>query len=432
MKLMDFLEKYLTPIGASLGNNRYLKAVSSGLVAIVSATIVGSVFTLLANLPIGAYTEWLSSTGLNTILSIPGQCTTDLIALYAVFFISYHLAKSFDKDGAGAGLAALVSFMIVTGRTAFLNAEGGTVNAIATDFLGAKGLFSAMIIALIGTRIYVWIIDKGWVIKLPDSVPPAVSNSFSALIPSGIVITLWVIVSGLMRLTSFGTLHSMIFNVIQSNLMRFMGNNIWSYMFFSFATNILWFFGLHGGNIVNAITNPVYIPLSLENLAAFQAGETVMPNIISSSFVKTFTSGGVGSMLGLAIVMCLFAKSKQMKTLGRLALPTTIFFINEPLLFGIPIVLNPLFFFPLLFLTPTLSFITYNLMRIGLVPIPHGIQLPWTMPPIFNGFLQGGIGLAIYEAITIVIAAAVWYPFFRIVDKQALAQEQAENSENEE
>lgn len=161
MKLMDFLEKYLTPIGASLGNNRYLKAVSSGLVAIVSATIVGSVFTLLANLPIGACTEWLSSTGLNTILSIPGQCTTDLIALYAVFFISYHLAKSFDKDGAGAGLAALVSFMIVTGRTAFLNAEGGTVNAIATDFLGAKGLFSAMIIALIGTRIYVWIIDRG-------------------------------------------------------------------------------------------------------------------------------------------------------------------------------------------------------------------------------------------------------------------------------
>lgn len=123
-----------------------------------------------------------------------------------------------------------------------------------------------------------------------------------------------------------------------------------------------------------------------------------MPNIISDSFMKTFTSGGVGSMLGLAIVMCLFAKSKQMKNLGKLALPTTIFFINEPLLFGLPIVLNPLFFFPLLFLTPVLSFITYHVMRIGLVPIPHGIQLPWTMPPVINGFLQGGWGLAVYEA----------------------------------
>lgn len=429
MKFMDFLEKYLTPVGAALGNNRYLKAVSSGLVAIVSATIVGSIFTLLANLPIGAYTEWLKATGLNTVLSIPGQCTTDLIALYAVFFISYNLAKSFDKDGAGAGLASLVSFMIITGRTAFFNAEGGGVSGIAADYLGAKGLFTAMIIALIGTRIYILVIDKGWVIKLPESVPPAVSNSFSALIPSGIVVTLWVIVAGLMRLTSFGTLHAMIFGVIQSNLMKFMGNNIWSYMFFNFAINLLWFFGLHGGNIVNAITNPVYIPLSLENLAAYQAGETVMPNIISSSFVKSFCSGGVGSMLGLAIVMCLFAKSKQMKTMGKLALPTTIFFINEPLLFGIPIVLNPLFFFPLLLLTPTLSLITYHLMKIGLVPIPHGIQLPWTMPPVINGFLQGGVGLAVYEAVTILIAVAVWFPFFKMADNQALKQEQAGEEE---
>ena len=149
-----------------------------------------------------------------------------------------------------------------------------------------------------------------------------------------------------------------------------------------------------------------------------------MPNIISGAFTKTFTSGGVGSMFGLAIVMCIFAKSKQMKTLGRLALPTTMFFINEPLLFGIPVVLNPLFFFPLLLLTPTLSFITYNLMRIGIVPIPHGIQLPWTMPPVINGFLQGGIGLAIYEALTVAAAAAVWFPFFKIVDNQALKQEQ--------
>lgn len=429
MKLMNFLEKYLTPVGAALGNNRYLKAVSSGLVAIVSATIVGSIFTLLANLPITAYTDWLSSTGLNAVLSIPGQCTTDLIALYAVFFISYNLAKSFDKDGTGAGLAALVSFMIITGRTVFFNTDGNAVAAIATDYLGAKGLFTAMLIALAGTRLYVWVIDRGWVIKLPESVPPAVSNSFSALIPSGLVVTLWVIVGALMKLTAFGNLHAMIFEVIQSNLMRFMGNNIWSYMFFNFATNILWFFGLHGGNIVNAITRPIYTPLSLENLAAYQAGETVMPNIISDSFMKTFTSGGVGSMLGLAIVMCLFAKSKQMKTLGKLALPTTIFFINEPLLFGLPIVLNPLFFFPLLFLTPVLSFVTYHVMRIGLVPIPHGIQLPWTMPPVINGFLQGGWGLAVYEAITIAIAVAVWFPFFKIADKHALMQEQAEKEE---
>ena len=426
---MNWMEAHVMPVAGKLGTNRYLKAISSGFIAIMAATIVGSIFTLIGNLPFTGWTAWLASTGLNKILALPGQCTTDLIAVYAVFFIAYNLAQTFEVDGKGAGLAALVSFFVVTGRATYFSSaaeDAAAVSALSTGFLGAKGLFTAMIVALIGARIYVFIVKKGWVIKLPDSVPPNVAGSFNALIPSFFVVVVFLLVAMGMSFTSYGDLHTMIFTVIQSNLMRFMGDNIFSWLFFNFMTNILWFFGLHGGNIVGSITNPVYTPLALENLAAFEAGETVMPYIITGSFGKTFTFGGVGSMFGLAILMTFFAKSKQYKMLGKLSLPTTFFFINEPLLFGIPVVLNPLFFLPLMFTTPLLGTLTYFMMKIGVVPIPHGIQLPWTMPPVFNGFLQAGIGLAIWEVLMVLASMVIYYPFFKMGDKQALAEENGE------
>ena len=428
-KFLNWMEANVMPLAGKLGTNRYLKAISSGFIAIMAATIVGSIFTLIGNLPFKEWTAWLTSTGLNKILALPGQCTTDLIAVYAVFFIAYNLAETFDIDGKGAGLSALVSFFIVTGRSTFFASaaeDAAAVSALSTGFLGAKGLFTAMIVGLIGARIFVFIVKKGWVIKLPDSVPPNVAGSFNALIPSFFVVVVFLLVAMGMSFTSYGDLHTMIFTVIQSNLMRFMGDNVFSWLFFNFMTNILWFFGLHGGNIVGSITNPIYTPLALENLAAYEAGETVMPYIISGAFGKTFTFGGVGSMFGLSILMAFFAKYKQYKMLGKLSLPTTFFFINEPLLFGIPVVLNPLFFLPLVFTTPLLGTLTYVMMKIGIVPIPHGLQLPWTMPPVFNGLLQAGIGLAIWELLMVLASMIIYYPFFKMGDKKALAEENGE------
>ncbi|MBQ9152553.1 MAG: PTS sugar transporter subunit IIC [Solobacterium sp.] len=418
-KFMNWMDVHVTPLASKLGSNAYLKAISGGFVAVMSATIVGSIFTLLGNLPITAWTNFISSTGLNAILALPGQVTTDIIAMYFVFFCAYNLARTFGVDGGGAGLACLVSFMLVTGRD-----ETG---AISTGFLGSRGLFTAIIIALLGARLFIYVVKKGWVIKLPDSVPPNVSASFSALIPTGVVVLVWLIVAGIMRGTSFGTLHNLIFTVIQQNLMRFVGNNVGAYVFFQLMCNLLWFFGLHGGNITGSITNPIYTPLSLENFAAYQAGATEMPYIITGAFSKSYMSGGVGSMFGMAIVMCLFCKSQQMKILGRLSLPTTMFFINEPLLFGIPVVLNPLFFLPLMLFTPIMGIITYFLMKVGIVPTPIGAQIPWTMPPVLNGLIQGGhrpIAMAIYEALTVVASGLVWYPFVMIADRQALREEQ--------
>lgn len=429
-KMMDFLEKYLMPISGKMSANKYLRAISGGFIAIMSANIIGSMFTLLGNLPIPAYTTWLANTGLNAVLALPGTVTVSMISLYAAFFIAYTLAREFQSDGAGAGLISLISFFIVTnvGRY-FVAAEEGAaaVTAVSTEYLAAKGLFAAMIISLISARLYVWILDKGWTIKLPDSVPPNVTNSFKALIPGFIVVTMWLVIATLFTKTSYGGLHQFIFGVIQSNLMRFMGNNFGAWLFFNIMAGLLWFFGLHGGNITGSITNPIYTPLSLENLEIYMADPTAkLPNIINGAFGKTFTFGGIASMFGLAILMVFFAKSEQMKTLGKLALPTTIFFINEPLLFGIPTVLNPLFFFPMLFLTGIQGALTYVMMKIGVVPIARGVQIPWTTPPVIDGFLQGGVGLAIWEFLMVLLSMVLWYPFFKIQDNISLKQEQGD------
>lgn len=425
---LNFLEQKLTPIAASFAGNKYLRAISSGFVAIMAATIVGSIFTLICWLPIPGWTDWLFASGLYNILSLPSQVTIDIIAVYASFFIAYSLAREYDVEGGGAGLTGLICFFMCTGRETFLSMADGTtaVSALSLDFLGAKGLFTAMLVGLLASRLYIVAVKKNWTIKLPDSVPPNVTAAFSSLIPCGFAVIVVLIIAGLMTLTSYGTLSNAVFTIIQSNLMRFMGNNYFSWLFFDMMASLLWFFGLHGGNIVGSITQPIYIPLSLENLAAYQAGSKVMPNIISQSFAGSYMFGGIGSMFGMAILMCLFAKSKQYKMLGRLSLPTTLFFINEPLLFGMPVVLNPMFFIPLLFTSPILGTLTYLVMKMGIVQVPYGLQLPWTTPPLISGFLQGGFSLLIWQILMILGSMVIWYPFFKMGDKAALKEEEGQ------
>ncbi len=426
---LSFLEQKLTPIAVAFGNNKYLKAISSGFVAIMAATIVGSIFTLICWLPIPGWTDWLFATGFYNILSLPSQVTIDIIAVYAAFFIAYSLAKEFEVSGSGAGLAGLICFFLVTGRANYFSAADAAaapVSAISLDYLGAKGLFTAMIVGLVAARLFIFAVKKNWTIKLPDSVPPNVTAAFTSLIPIGFTVVIFLVVAGLMTMTPYGTLSNAVFSILQSNLMRFMGNNYFSYLFFDIMASLLWFFGLHGGNIVGSITNPIYVPLSLENLAVYQSGSKVMPNIISGAFGGSYMFGGIGSMFGMAILMCLFSKSKQYKMLGRLSLPTTLFFINEPLLFGMPVVLNPLFFIPLVFTSPILGSLTYIVMKLGIVQIPYGLQLPWTTPPLISGFLQGGISLMIWQVLMILGSMVIWYPFFRMGDKAALKEEQGE------
>ncbi|WP_326975068.1 PTS sugar transporter subunit IIC [Caproicibacter sp. BJN0012] len=423
MKLLS--DKTQNSIQAKMGafsENKYIKSVSNGMIFIMTPIIVGSLFTLLANFPVSAYTDFINAHGITEILNIPIDFTTNIMAVLAVFAIAYNLAYQFKEDGVMAGILALICFFIVTPLSKI------KINNVATDFisfdwLGAKGLFVAILIGLLTARVYVFCQKKGFSIKMPDSVPPAVSKSFNALIPGFVTSILALVVASIFKLTPFGSLDQFIYTLVQTPLQG-LSNSYGAMMVVTFAVGFLWFFGLHGSNIVlQGIMMPLYLSLDMQNMAAYQAGKP-LPNIIGWQFFVCYVIfSGAGVTIGLTLLMAFRAKSQQYKMLGRLALPTAIFNINEPITFGTPVVLNPVIG-PFYILTPLITAtIAYVATAIGLVPRLSGVQIPWPTPIIFSGILEGSWRIAVLQVVLVIVSVAIYSIPFKKLEKKAYETE---------
>lgn len=426
-KFMAILESKLMPIGVKLGNNRYLKAINKSFMLILPLTIFGSMFTLISSFPITAWTDWLAQTGLATWLALPSKLTIDLISIYTVVSLGYAFTKDEGYDGFAGGLTALASFIIVTPLLQITTNQDTVVTAVGFDWLGARGLFVAMFVGCISSLLFIFFNKRGWTIKMPEGVPPMVTQSFSSLIPMFLVGTIFLVVAYLFSLTSYGSLHSLIYTFIAAPLQK-VGGSFGGMIVFTLALHVLWFFGLHGGNIVNSISNPFLMPLALENLAVYQAGG-IPEHIYTTAFKNTYQFGGAGMTISLCILMIFIAKSERFKTLGKLALPANIFYINEPVTFGTPLVLNTTLVIPFVLSPLIIQVLAYGLTVIGVLPVLIGYQIPWSMPPIISGFIQGGWRVALYQVFSIVLTFAIYYPFFKVCDKQACLEE-AELKEN--
>lgn len=423
---MKMQEKIQEGMGA-FAANKYIKAVSNGMLSIMTPIIAGSIFILLAYLPIDAYTDFLNSHGITAILTLPVNFTMNIMALLAVFFIAYSLAEQFNKDGAMAGLLALISFLIITPLGQIKN-NNSIMDYISFEWLGAKGLFVAILVGLTTARLYVLFVDKGITIKMPDGVPPAVSKAFAGLIPGFATIILSLLVTTIFKLTPYGSLDQMIYGCIQTPLEGLSGT-FGALLIVDLLIGILWFFGIHGTNIVLlGIMYPLYLALDMQNLAAYQGG-SALPNIIGYQFFVCYIIfSGTGATIGLTLLMAFRAKSKQYRTLGRLALPTSIFNINEPIIFGTPIVLNPYMLLPFLLAPILTSTIAYVATAIGMVPRLNGVQIPWSTPIIASGIIEGSWKIAVLQVILVCVSVAAYYIPFRSLDNKAYAQEQGADS----
>ncbi|WP_208588531.1 PTS sugar transporter subunit IIC [Gracilibacillus suaedae] len=404
-------------VSGKTSNNRYLKAISNGLISILPVIIIGAFATLLANMNIGGYQDFIESIGLKTMFMIPANVTTGMLALYTVFFIAYRLASYFEKDGVGAGLIALICFLVLTPLSQLDDA-----NVIPVEYLGAKGLFVAIIVGLTVSRLYVLIIDSKFLIRLPDSVPPTIGKSFNNLVPGIVITIIFTIVNVLFQLTTYENVHEFIYSILQAPLLN-LGGGYWSLVVMILVIHLLWFIGVHGMLVVLPIYYSIWMPLGLENLDAIAAGETPT-NIVHTGFYTTFISlGGAGATLGLCILMAFFAKSKRYKSLGKISLPASIFSINEPITFGTPIILNPYMFIPFIFAPLIIGTISYFTMLSGIIPIANGTHLPIGTPIILGPIVQGGLILIIWQFICIGMSVLIYYPFFRALDRKALTEE---------
>ena len=440
--MMKKLEKVLMPLAEAIGRNKYLVAIRDGFLVSTPLLIAGSIFLLIGNFPITAWTDWLesvvvnSSTGetLATFIAKPASATFDIMAIFAVVGIAYSFARQMKTDKIfGAAVAIMSWFLIMPYTVEGTITVGGeevpaSLSGLPLGWVRAKGIFVGIIVSFIAVHIYSWVEKKGWVIKMPKGVPPTVEQSFGALIPAVIVMTVFFLINLL-----FGFLGTNVFQIIfeflQTPLLN-LGDTLGAMVIAYIFLHLFWFFGVNGGSVVGAVFNPILQTLAVENLEFFKTG-VGEGHIICQQFQDLFaTFGGCGSTLSLIIAMLLFCKSKRITELGKLALVPGIFGINEPIVFGLPIVLNPTMLVPFV-LVPTMNIvISYFAMALDIVPICSGVQIPWTTPVIISGLLATNWVGAILQGLLLIAGVFIYMPFIKIMDKQYLIDEA--NAANEE
>jgi cellobiose PTS system EIIC component len=438
--MLKVLESFFMPLAEKIGRNKYLMSIRDGFLISTPLLIVGSFFLLIANFPIPGWNDFFTNilgAGWDGFISKPVSATFDVMAVLAVIGIAYSFSEKMKVDKLFGAATALVSWLILMPYKVPVKAEltktgeAILVNGIPTGWTGAKGIFIGIICAFAAVHIYAWVNKRGWVIKMPAGVPPTVTKSFAALIPAGVVMLIFCAINWLFALTPYESAFNFIYVILQTpllNLGNTLGAMVTAYIFLHF----FWFFGVNGGSVVGAVFNPILQTLAAENLQALKEGLPI-PNIISQQFQDLFaTFGGCGSTLSLLIAMLFFCKSKRVKELGKLALIPGVFGINEPIVFGLPIVLNPTILLPFM-LVPTMNIvISYFAMSLGLVPYTNGIQIPWTTPPVISGFLATDWRGAVLQVILLVLGVVVYLPFIRMIDKQYLIEESNASKQEEE
>ncbi|MBP2057584.1 PTS system cellobiose-specific IIC component [Lactobacillus colini] len=421
---MDFLQNKLAPLGEKISKQRHLKALREGFMLAMPLILVGSIFTLLSSFPIVAYTNWLTKTGVGPVLNSLANNSFGLISVFTAFGVAYRLATSYKVEGLPAGALSVASVFLLT--PPLITKTG---NGIPYSALGGQGLFTAIVVGFITAEIYRWFIQKNFVIKMPDSVPEVVGQSFMALVPGAVILIFFELINLGLKAMGLASFNVLLATIIGKPL-SLIGDSLIGTFVAIFLNSLFWFCGVNGGQVVNTVMQPIWLQFTDANRVALQHGVSVLPHIITQPFIDLFVyMGGGGATIGLAICLMFFSKSKEYKTLGRVSGIPALFNINTAILFGFPTVLNPIMLIPFI-LNPIINAaVTYGAMALHLIPYTTGVTLPWTTPPIIGGFLAtgGSINSAVLQAVLVVISVLIYYPFFKSADNARLKEEKSAN-----
>ena len=401
------LKKHIVPALTALSENTYLSAIRAGMVSVVPLTIIGGLFIIVAYLPISGWDKRVAP--YLQLLQIPVTATFGLLAVFVCFSIGYDLGKRLKQEAiVSASMATLVFLMIqikISDQT------------FSMDGLGSKGLFTAILIALISVRVQKFFTDKNVVIRLPENVPSIVYESFLSLIPMFfLILVFWVI-----RFVLGVDIDYLVQTAFKP--MLFALNTLPGILVYAFLVTLLWSIGINGDNAMDAIVAPIFLQYLTANVEATTHG-LPLPYVTAYGFFTTFVNvGGTGATIALALIM-LNSKEPGFRKVSRISLPTQIFQINEPIFFGFPIVLNPVFMVPYVLNALILTAGTYLLMQWNIIHKPF-VNVPWTTPPIIGHYLVSGGDwrAAVWGLASIGIAMAVYFPFAKAAERQRLTAE---------
>ncbi|MFL2079884.1 PTS sugar transporter subunit IIC [Marinilactibacillus psychrotolerans] len=425
-KVLEFINEKVIPNALKFINMKAIIALRDGILFTLPLLMIGSVFLLLSSFPYQPIVDLINQLGWMEAFNQATGATFNISAIVAVIGIAYSYAKNENEEPLSAGFLGLVSFLITLRSTVL--SEGGDIvsNIVNKSWTSGQGMIGAITIGLTVGYVYTLFLKKGITVKMPEGVPPNVASSFAALVPGVVLIAGAVIIYQIFN--SFNTTYiEFIYEIIQAP-MQGVTDSLFGVILYSTIATIFWWFGVHGGSIVTGIMGPLLLSNLVANQAIIDSGQALTVSngayIVTDQFTAVLINlTGTGTTFGLVLFMTFFAKSKQFKELGKLSFIPSIFNINEPVIFGTPIVMNPFLFLPFV-LTPTLvGVLMYGAIYFGLVPPFSGVTVPWTTPAIISGFLLGGWRMALAQAVILGISFAMYFPFVKKVDKMNLIRE---------
>jgi cellobiose PTS system EIIC component len=403
------LNQRLVPALSALSENTYLSAIRAGMVSVVPLTIIGGFFLIIAYLPVAGWDRRVEP--YVQLLQVPVTATFGLLAVFVCFAIGYDLGKRLKQEAIVSATLSTVVFMLIQLRLEDLSFE--------MENLGSRGLFTAVLVALVSVSVQKWFTERNVVIKLPENVPPVVYESFLSLTP----LFFLVVVAWLIRFVLGIDINALVEQLFSP--LVFALNTLPGILVYAFLVTLLWSVGINGDNAMDALVAPIFLQFLAANVTAMTQGEP-LPYVTAYGFFTAFVNvGGTGATIALALIM-LNSKEPGFRKVSRVSLPTQVFQINEPIFFGFPIVLNPVFMIPYILNALILTASTYLLMHWEVISKPF-VNVPWTTPPIIGHYLVtgGDWRAAVWGVLSIVIAMLVYFPFAKVAERQRLKAEQA-------
>lgn len=423
--MKDKLQNVLLSISSKVETNKYLGSIKEAFTMFVPFIIVGSFGSMLNILVSGAnglaqWVPWLSN--LSPAFTAINFVTISCMSLPIAFLIGYKLAEKENLPQLESGLIGLLSYLAVCPNTISTVVEGlkdpVVVNGLGAGVIGAQGLFVSMIMSMVAVKFFGLLTNIDAIkIKMPDSVPTGIARSFNILIPIFIIITAFSVGGCLFNTFTGNYLNVWIYNIIQLPLQA-LANTTGGILVLALANQLFWFLGIHGGMVIEGVRDPLSAAGLAENISAVQAGG-VATNILTRGFWTSFVVvGGGGITLSLLIAIFIFSKREDHKSIAKFSLIPGICGINEPVVFGLPLVLNPIFAIPFILNSVIAAFIAVVATNIGFLTCGV-LDCPPGLPVFVTGFISYGIHGIIVQAIILIVTFIIWVPFVLMSNKQA-------------
>lgn len=418
-KIQNIMDKTIAPVASKVADSKMLDALMGGMMCTLPMTLGVSVIAILINFPIPGFSDWVVSSGLmatgNSILTV----TMNMMGIYISFFIGLRWGKVCGLSGYTGGIVSGAVFLAFMPQQSFEDIP--MASFINTSYMGSNGIFVAILLGLIVPKVTAILMSK-LEIKLPDMVPPMVADSLSPMFAAIVLFTaVWFAKWGL-SFTPWGNLFDMI-NTLIGTPVTMVGASPLAYIIVCSLQSIFWFFGVHPNVMLNFYA-PVIMACSAANTEAIIAGEALPYGAWAVVALGT-AIGGQANALGISISL-LFTKPERFKAIRGIALVPSLFNISEPLMFGLPVVLNPMYFIPFVLNIPVCAIVVQALYALGLgAAFNPTIQLPWVLPQPVIAFMQGGIGCLVISVAVLAVSVLMYTPFTLMADRQALREEQA-------